>query len=103
MSRETVMAASSATLAAAAFRLSIDIKVVELNALARAQARPCTCDTPQETLVMLQLVIEPIVFRRETDQDSRRLAVPGDDDLFARCQTKRPGKIVFDLSYSYLS
>ena len=42
----------------------------------------------QELRMMLQPVIEPVVFGTETDQDSGRTTVPSDDDFLVGRQAK---------------
>lgn len=45
---------------------------------------------------MLKAVFEPVIFRFETDQHARWLAVPGDDDLLRLRLAKEARQIVFD-------
>jgi hypothetical protein len=59
-------------------------------------------DAFQEDRVMFQPVIDPVIFRFETDQDTGRLAVPRDDNLFVFGQMKIFGKLIFDFRQCYL-
>jgi hypothetical protein len=56
-------------------------KVFDSDTVPRLETAPCGFDAAQESRVILEPVFEPVVFRLEPDQDARRLAMPGDDDL----------------------
>jgi len=60
-----------------------NVKIFETRTFARLQARSRTRDPHEETRIMVQLVVEPIVFRGKSHEDSRRLTVLGDNNLFA--------------------
>src|SRR5215472_9742872 len=55
--------------------------LVNLHAMPGSQIFPRPFDPLQETWVVFQLIIEPVVFGLEADQHSGRLPVAGDDDL----------------------
>src|SRR5207249_11059135 len=70
--------------------------------LAGLQALARLCDPLQEAWIVLQLVVEPIVFRSKPHQDACRLPVPGDDDLLVLRQAEVLRQVIFDFRQSYL-
>src|SRR5687767_10080217 len=63
------------------FKSALLIKVLDSDAVPRLEAAPCGFDAVQEPRVMLEPVFEPVVFGLKPDQDARRLAMPGNDDV----------------------
>jgi len=47
--------------------------------------------------MVLQSVLEPVLFASESDQDSGRPAMPGDENFAELCQTQNSGEVVFHL------
>src|SRR5207244_2889995 len=70
---------------------------VQANALPCAQALPGFLDARKETCVILKPVVEPVVLRREPDEDPCRLSVTGDDYLPVLGFSQVPGEVVLDL------
>ncbi len=56
--------------------------VLDANALAGADLTPCNVDSIQKRVILLQPVIEPVLFTLETDQYSGRFAMSSDHDFF---------------------
>src|SRR5207302_1199919 len=54
-------------------------------------------DARKETCVILKPVVEPVVLRREPDEDPCRLSVTGDDYLPVLGFPQVPGEVVLDL------
>jgi hypothetical protein len=93
---DTLMAeAQKASQAARDFSL-FRFKVLEPDPTSRAQAVPRLFDTAQEARVMLKTVFEPVFFRFEADQHTRRFAMARDDDLLRLCLAKESRQIVLD-------
>src|SRR3989442_12548492 len=62
-------------------RHSTSLHILQANALPCAQALPGFLDAREETCVILEPVVEPVVLRREPDEDPCRLPVAGGDHL----------------------
>src|SRR5256885_4140193 len=57
------------------------LHVLQANALSCTQTLPGLFDAREEACVILEPVVEPVVLRREPDEDTCRLPVAGDDHL----------------------
>jgi hypothetical protein len=55
--------------------------VFKLDPFAVSQALPRLFDPLEETRIILELIVEPIFIRGESDQNSRGFAVPRYDQL----------------------
>lgn len=53
--------------------------------------------------MMLQAIVEPIALGFESDQNSGRLSMLGDQDLLGFCQAQESRQIVLDLSQGHLA
>src|SRR6266478_5385272 len=78
-------------------RHSASLHILQANALPCAQARPGFLDARKETCIILKPVVEPVVLRREPDEDACRLSVTGDDHLAVLGFPQVPGEVVLDL------
>src|SRR3989441_3836521 len=78
-------------------RHSASLHILQANALPCAQALPGFLDARKETCVILKPVVEPVVLRREPDEDPCRLSVTGDDHLPVLRFPQVPGEVVLDL------
>jgi len=67
------------------------------------QRRPCLVDATNKFRVMLQTIIEPIVFGRKPDQDACGTTMASDHDLFVHCQAKIFGEIILDFRQGHRS
>lgn len=56
------------------------------------------CDTLEKLRVILKAILEPVLFRLESDEHAGWLAVPRYHDLFTLCHSKVAGQIVLQLS-----
>jgi len=61
------------------------VEILQSNTEAFLQVQARRGDLPQKLWMVLDPVIEPIVFRFEPDQNAGRSAVPRDDDFFTSC------------------
>src|SRR5262249_41943529 len=77
-------------------RLSFVVKIFQSDTTPGAQAVPRLLDSMEKAGVMLQAVVEPVLFRFEADQNTRTLSMRRDDDLVGLCLTKIAGQIIFD-------
>src|SRR5690348_5628411 len=68
-----------------------------MDAAAGADAGPRFLDAPQETWVVFEPVVEPVVLGFEADQHAGRLTVTRDDDLLFFGLAQKMREIVFDL------
>jgi hypothetical protein len=73
------------------------LDVFEPDASALPQALPCGLDPGQESRVVFQTVIKPVVFGFEANEHPGRSAVPGDEHFFLFGGPKKAGQIVLDL------
>src|SRR5260221_9182498 len=71
--------------------------VFELDSLAVPQATACPCDSVEEPRVILQLVVEPVFFTGESDQDARWLAVARNHQRLFLGHAEILGQIVLNL------
>jgi hypothetical protein len=71
-------------------------KFSQRNAPAFTQCGARLRDATQEFRMMLQAILEPVIFRRKPDQDSSRTAVASDHDLFVDRQPKILRQIILD-------
>ena len=55
----------------------LNLHFLELDSLSGLQALARPCYALEEAWIVLQLVVEPIVFRGKSHQDTRGLPVPG--------------------------
>jgi hypothetical protein len=62
--------------------------VSKWDSLASAKSDACLLDAVQKLWVMFEPVLEPILFRRKSDQDASRTTVPCDDDLLIDCESQ---------------
>ena len=67
------------------------------------QRRPCLVDATNKFRVMLQTIIEPVVFGRKPDQDACWATMASDHDLFVDCQAKILGEIILDFRQGHRS
>jgi len=61
-----------------------------------AQALPSRGDSPQETGIVLEAIIEPVLFGFKSDQHSGRFPMSHDDDLLLFCKTEEFRQLIFD-------
>ena len=71
------------------------------DALPGGEGRPRRRDSTQEFRMVLESVVEPIVFGLEADNDAGRSPVPGDHNFFGGRQAEVPGEIIFRLRQSH--
>src|SRR6266478_6023894 len=71
--------------------------VLDANAASRAQACARFFDPAQKTRIGLEPIVEPIVFRFETDQHAGRFAMSGDDDLLCPGFPEITREVILDL------
>lgn len=72
------------------------------NALAGAKSGSGLLDATEELRMMLEPILEPILFRPEPDQDAGRAAVPCDHDFFVDGEPEVFGQVILDLRQSHL-
>ena len=63
--------------------------------MALAHRLPSLTHSAEERRMMLEAIIEPVVFIPEADQHPGRLPVPRDDDLAIGCHAKKARQVVF--------
>src|SRR6267143_659181 len=73
------------------------LHVLQANALSCTKTLPGLFDARAEACVILEPVVEPVVLRREPDEDTCRLPVAGDDHLPVLGFPQLPGEVVRDL------
>ncbi len=73
------------------------IEFFQPDALPGGQGCPRRRNSAQELGMVLESVVEPIVFGLEADDDARRSPMTGDHDLFRRGETEVSGEIIFRL------
>jgi len=64
------------------------LEILESGAATFVKALAGRLETPAEPGIMLETIVEPIVFRSEADQHPGRLAVPGNHDLLGLGETQ---------------
>ncbi len=69
-------------------------EVLQPHALACRQRSTGFTDATQELRVVLQTVLEPVVFGLEAYQDAGRTPMTSDDDLLGRSQPQVPGEVI---------
>jgi len=74
---------------------SFDVFQPDTTPLAQALAR--CLDPPQQTRVVFEPVVKPVVFALESDQHAGRFAVTRNHDLLLASLAQKPRKIVLDL------
>ena len=75
---------------------SIDFDVFEPRPAPRSETLARLIYALQESRIVLEPILEPIVFRSETDEYSSRLAVTRNDDFLTFCLAEVARQIVFD-------
>jgi len=70
--------------------------VFQLHTVTGPQTLPRLFNPLQERRIMFEPIFKPVIFRFKADQNARRLAVTGDDQLFLLGQPEIPGQIIFD-------
>jgi hypothetical protein len=78
-------------------------EILERNAAPAPECCAGFGDSAKELRVVLQPVVEPVVFCSESDQDARRLSVPRDDDLLSLGQAQESRQVILDLSQRRLA
>src|SRR5437899_547416 len=73
------------------------LDVFQFHAAARAQTFARRFDTLQETRIVLQSEVEPVVLGLEANQDAGWLAVTGDHDLLFLCLSEKFRQIILYL------
>ena len=71
--------------------------ILKFYAASFAEAFPRLFNPVQKAWIVLQAVIEPIIFRLETDQQAGWLSVPCDDNLLRLGLAEKSGEIILDL------
>src|SRR3954453_411380 len=71
--------------------LLFGFQLLQPRSAPRTQAAPRLFDAIQKAWVVFEPVVEPVLFRFESDQNAGRLAVPRDDDLLRLRLTKITG------------
>jgi len=77
--------------------LSSTSHVVDGDTPAASEALSCPLDPTHEPRVVLELVVEPVLFGGEPDEDPRRASVARDDDRSCRGASEVAGQIVLHL------
>ena len=70
--------------------------VLQANAPTIGKALSGSCDSSLKPWVVLETVIEPVVFGRESDQHPGRLPMTGNDDLLLLCSAEVLRELVLD-------
>jgi len=77
------------------------LHILEAESTTRAQRRPCLGNATQEFRMMFEAILEPVVFRSESDQDASRTTVSSDHDLFIFRQAEVLRQIILDFSQGH--
>ena len=75
---------------------SIDVDVLEPRPAPRAKTFARLIYAPQESWIVLEPILEPIVFRSKTDEYSSRLAMTSDNDFLTFRLAEVTRQVVFD-------
>jgi hypothetical protein len=73
------------------------LQVFQAHSSPSTQTRSCLLDSIEEPWIMLEAVIEPVIFRLETDEYASGLTMARDDDLRLRGFSEVPRQVVLDL------
>lgn len=88
-------------LVARVLRLVAQFDIFEFHASPCSKARAGRLDSCKKAWVVLQPIVEPFVFRLETDKNSRGLSVSSDDHVFFLSEPQISGEVVFDFRERY--
>jgi hypothetical protein len=81
-----------------AWKLSVIFwDVLETDTSALSKAPSCLLDSMKESRVILQLVMEPVVFVLEPDQHRRRFSVPRDDNAVLLREAEVLRELILDV------
>src|SRR5438445_5926460 len=75
--------------------------VLQAHTTAGPQLPSCPFDASRESRIVLELIVEPILFRRETDQDSSWAPVPCHHDGSLAGPSEIAGQVVLHLRKRY--
>ena len=67
------------------------------NSVTRTKSAARLLDATQKLRVMRQPIFEPVLFRREPNEDTGGTTVPGNDDLFFDREAQVLGQIILHL------
>lgn len=81
--------------------LAAALYIFESDSSTFTECRPRLGNATQERRMMLKAILEPVVFRSESDQHACRTAVPSDHDFFLFRQAEVLRQIIFDFSESH--
>ena len=76
-------------------------QVSKWDSLTSANRDACLFDATQKLRVMLEPILEPILFRRKADQDAGRTTVPRNHDLFVDREPQILGEVILYLRQSH--
>src|SRR6266446_1494758 len=69
-------------------RVARRLQIFESDSATAPESLSRPCDSPHEVGMVLQAVVEPVFLAFEPDEDTGRLSVPRDEDLFGRGQAE---------------